>query len=471
LREPRVHAEPGSFRDPDSRVMVTPEGVFRALSPRGLDDWEALRASRLFEQATEEGLLVGTELTDETGASELLADGCAAILRHERIPFVSYAYEWTFGMLRAAALLQLDLLERALGESLVLKDATPYNVQWRGSEAVFVDVGSFERLRESEPWIGYRQFCSLFLFPLMLQAYRDVPFHPWLRGSLEGISPGEAANLLSLRDRLRRGVLTHVALHARLERRHGGASRSEVKESLRAAGFNVEIVRANVRKMRKLVGRLRWRFPQTAWTGYGNDPGYADEDRRAKEEFVAAACERREPDLVWDLGTNDGNYARIAARSAGYVVAMDSDHATVEQLYRSLEAERERRILPLVVDVCDPSPDRGWSNAERPALLRRGRPDLTLCLALVHHVSVTHNVPVREVVAWLAGLGETLVVEFPTREDPMVQRLLSAKRGDAHADYELANFERCLAERFDVRRRLELPSKTRVLFEATTIDA
>ena len=123
----------------------------------------------------------------------------AGLLRHERIPFVSYPYEWTFGMLKEAALLQLELLLAALDECLVLKDATPYNVQWRGTEPVFIDVGSFERLRPGEPWAGYRQFCMLYLYPLMLQAYRGVPYHAWLRGSLDGIAPSEARALLPAR--------------------------------------------------------------------------------------------------------------------------------------------------------------------------------------------------------------------------------------------------------------------------------
>src|SRR5919108_6471437 len=182
-------------------------------------------------------------------------EDAAAVLEHERIPFVSYPYEWTFAMLRDAALLQLELLRRALDEDLILKDSTPYNVQWRGARPVFVDVGSFERLREGEPWAGYRQFCTLVLYPLLLQAYKGVPFHPWLRGSLEGIEPGEMRRLLGFRDRFRRGVLSHVVLHARLEGRY---SDRDVKGELRQAGFHAELIRANARKLRKLVERLEW---------------------------------------------------------------------------------------------------------------------------------------------------------------------------------------------------------------------
>jgi hypothetical protein len=459
--------DPGSFRDPDSRVYIAGGGVYRLLSERGRDDWLALSAAPVFGEATADGTLVATEAVERDAVPGIDGLPAAAILRHERVPFVSYPYEWTFGMLRDAALLHLDLLAHALEDGLILKDSSPYNVQWRGAAPVFIDIGSFERLRPAEPWVGYRQFCMLFLYPLMLTAFRGVPFQPWLRGSLEGIAPADAARLLGRRDRLRRGVMTNVVLHARLERRYAAVQGREVKRELRGAGFGAELVKANVRKMRKLVDRLRWEPGESAWTSYGEADGYAAPDREAKAAFVRVAAGRRARRLAWDLGANDGDYARIAA-DAGCesVLAMDADHPTVELLYRALRDEGERRILPLVMDVCDPSPARGWRGRERSALLDRGRPDLTLCLALVHHLAITRNVPLPDVVAWLHALGGDLVVEFPTREDPMVRRLLAAKNEDAHGDYDLESFERALGEAFEIARRETLPSGTRVLFEA-----
>jgi ribosomal protein L11 methylase PrmA len=387
------------------------------------------------------------------------------VLRHERIPFVSYPYEWTFGMLREAALLQLDLELEALAAGLTLKDATPYNVQFRGSRPAFIDVGSFERLREGEPWAGYRQFCMLYLYPLLLQAHRGVDFQPLLRGSLEGIAPAQAARMFSLRDRLRRGVFAHVALHARLEARSARREGGEVKEEMRKANFRTEMVEANVRRMRKLVERLRWKAGDTAWTGYREQNTYSDEDAARKTAFVREALARA-PRLVWDVGCNDGAYSRIAAEHAGSVVAFDLDHATVEALYRSLCSEGERRILPLVADIADPSPGLGWRGLERRPLEARGTPDAVLALALVHHVSITANVPLAEFLDWLRSLGASAVVEFPKREDPMVRKLLSGKREASNADYEIGNFERLLAERFSVERREELPSGARVLYFA-----
>jgi hypothetical protein len=466
--EPR--AERSSFRDPDSTVFYAGEGVFRALSARGLADWERLAATPLLPALVADGRLVETELVDGAELPPALrgADH-AAVLRHEVVPFVSYPYEWTAGMLRDAALLQLDLVLAALDEDLILKDASPYNVQWRGARPVFVDVGSFEPLREGEPWAGYRQFCMLFLYPLMLHAYRGVPFQPWLRGSIDGIAPAEMRALMSGRGRLRRGVMTHVHLHARLDARYGerGRTSGEVRGELRAAGFGKELIRANVSRLQKLVERLDRPPPASVWTEYGAANTYSEADAEQKRAFVRNVVAGEDPGLVWDLGCNDGAYSRIAADAgAGYVVAVEGDRGTAELLYRALRDEGEQRILPLTMNLADPSPSLGWRGAERRALADRGRPGLVLCLALLHHLSIGANVPVGELVDWLRSLGAALVVEFVAREDPMVERLLAAKREGLHSDYELDFFERCLSEAFEVERRESLSSGTRTLYLA-----
>jgi hypothetical protein len=460
-------AEPGSFRDRDSRVFVTPDGVFRALSPSGLADFEALAATPLWTALQQEGSVVATERVDGPHVPPVALDGpVAAVLRHERVPFISYPYEWSFSMLRDAALLQLDLARRALAAGIALKDASAYNVQWRGTRPGFIDVGSFERARPGEPWVGYRQFCSLFLYPLMLQAYKDLPFHALLRGSLSGIPPSHARAVLSSgRDRFRRGVFSNVLLHARLEARYADVAGRDVKRELRRAGFNQAILDANLAKLQKLVRRLQWGAGETAWTGYGKQNTYDDEAARRKADFVREAAARHAGGMVWDVGCNDGTYSRVAAEHAGLVVALDADHATVDALYRALRAEERTDILPLVVDITDPSPGLGWRGLERATLERRGTPDLTLCLALVHHVAISGNVPVREFVAWLRSLDCAVVVEFPDRSDPMVQRLLSGKQDGANPDYDKPAFERALAERFEVDR-VETLSVTRTLYEA-----
>jgi SAM-dependent methyltransferase len=453
--------EPGSFRDPDSRVFYAGDAVYRALSSEGLDDFRALQQAGLLEDQR----IVATELVDEgPQLPETLVKETAGVLRHERIPFVSYPYEWTFSMLKDAALLQLDLLLAGLEHDMVLKDSTPYNVQFKGAHPTFVDVGSFERMRDGEPWVGYRQFCMLYLYPLLLQAAKGVPFQPWLRGSIDGIRPGEMRPLMNFRDRFRKGVFTNVILHAKLEERYADRPQ-QVKDEVKRV-FKKELFVANVRKMRKLVERQSWDPPEGVWTAYGERNSYTDDDARRKDDFVREVATSRAWKLVWDIGANNGRYSRIAAEGARTVVAVDADQGPVELLYRDLRAEGNEQILPLTMNLADPSPGLGWRGLERRSMPDRGKPDLVLALALVHHVAISANVPVREFIDWLASLGTALVIEFPTREDPMVKKLLAPKRDGLHPDYELGFFERTLKDAFEVERSERLESGTRVLYYA-----
>jgi hypothetical protein len=453
--------EPGSFRDPESRVFYAGDEVYRALSADGLSDFEALAATGLLDDPR----LIGTRQADDVSALRgLLVHEPAGVLRHERIPFVSYPYEWTFSMLKDAALVQLDLLLAALEHDLVLKDSTPYNVQFRGATPQFVDIGSFERIREGEPWVGYRQFCMLYLFPLLLQSAKGVPFQPWLRGSIDGITPSQMRALMSFRDRFRKGVFTNVFLHARLERRYADRP-DQVKQEVKRV-FKKELFVANVRKMRKLVERQSWDPPEGVWTAYGERNSYTDDDAARKDAFVREVATSREWDLVWDIGANNGRYSRIAAEGARTVVAVDADQGPVELLYRDLRREGDEKILTLTMNLADPSPGLGWRGLERRSMPERGTPDLVLALALIHHIAISANVPVKEFVDWLASLRTALVIEFPTREDPMVKKLLAPKRDGLHPDYELGFFEGCLNEAFEVERSERLESGTRVLYYA-----
>lgn len=457
--------EPGSFRDRSARVFYHDATVFRALSSHALEQWEALSASRFHSRAVREGRLVFSERVDPAGLALPPGNASwAAVLRHEPVPFVSYPYEWSFGMLRDAALLQLDLLLEGLEEGLTLKDASPYNVQWRGTAPVFVDVASFGRWAPGEPWMGYRQFCQLFLYPLLIAAYRDVDFHPWLRGSLEGVDAKTCFRVLGARSMLRPGVATHVYLQARAQAAWAHSLR-DVRHDLRTAGFSRQIIQRSARGLRKLVAGLTWRRRRSTWSEYRRCPHCDDAYGSAKAAFVLEAASSRRWRLAWDLGCNTGAYSRLIASHADTVVAMDADHLSVHRLYQELRANENGVVLPLVLNLADPSPGLGWRNLERKRLTERGTPDLVLCLALLHHLVIGANIPLPEVVEWLSSLGSELVIEFATREDEMVRRLLRNK-DDQYADYDLDGFERALIARYVVVRRETLPAGTRTLYWA-----
>jgi len=448
--------EPGSFRDRDSRVYYDGQRVLRGLSARGLEEWETLSSKAFFTKLLEQGDVIGTRRATEP------AESWSAALEHDRIPFVSYPYEWSFGMLRAAALLQLSILGAALKEGMILKDASSYNVQFQGAHPVFIDIPSFVRLEAGEAWTGYRQFCELNLYPLLLQAYKGVPFQPWLRGSIDGIPAADCNALMSARDKFRKGVLMHVSLQAAAQARFANTKR-DVRSDVRKAGFHRELIEINVRKLTKLVQGLEWKQGRSEWSHYANDNSYDDADRERKREFVRSAVQAEPRKLVWDLGSNTGDYSRIAAESADYVIAMDGDTLAVERMYRQLAKEQNTRILPLSINIADSSPNLGWRGAERKSLAGRGSVDMTLCLALIHHVVIGANIPLSEFIDWLATLHSDLVIEFVTKQDPMVETLLRNK-DDRYDDYDQGFMETCLAKHFETVRTLPLESGTRTLY-------
>lgn len=459
---PAIEREPGSYRDRKGSVFYRGERVFRRLGPEALQHWSLLRRQPFFEAASTAGSIIGTweaepETAEEPGAH---------VLEHERIPFVSYPYEWAFGMLKDAALLHLDLMRQALAADMILKDASPYNIQWRGVRPVFIDIPSFEPLRRGEAWVGYRQFCELFLYPLMLQSYKGADFRPWLRGRLDGIPAEELRGLMSPRDLLRPGVLLHVAVQSALQRRYAG-SKSNMRGALAEAGFDKAMILRNVEKLTRLVARLEMPRGRTTWSDYDRTHSYDAAEFARKEDFVRRAASSRHWRLAWDLGCNTGTFSRIASDYADCVIAMDGDAKAVEYLYQREKAGKaSQSILPLVVNLADPSPSQGWRGLERKDLAARGRPELTLCLALVHHIVISANIPLADFIGWLAGLGTSLVIEFVGREDEMVQTLL-ANREDQYDDYHPEIFRNLLAAHFDIREEQDLKGGKRRLYFAT----
>ena len=457
--------EAGSFRDRCGRIYYRDNGVYRALSGEASGTWGRLRECEFFRNALRNGAIVGTEETSDLDAASLSTHNeWHSVLCHERIPFISYPYEWSFSMLKDSSLLQLELLEAALAEDMILKDATPYNVQWRGAQPTFIDVLSFEPLNPGDVWVGYRQFCQLCLYPLMLQAFRHVPFQALLRGELEGISPEDFWKMLSFRDVFRSGVLKHVFLHSRLQQNFGDTGR-DIKTSLANAGFHKEMILANIRSLKRLVQKLGIPEIRTEWADYADTcVSYSRENFEAKyawiEDTLSRAPRRK---LVWDLGCNTGTFSRLAARHADYVVGMDIDHMAIERFYLALRDEGSRNILPLVSNIANASPALGWRGKERKRLEDRGRPSLIMALALIHHVVITANVPIHEFVESLSCQGDSLIIEFVTRDDPMVQKLIRNKV-DQYSEYSTENFEHCLSEHFNVERREVSPSGTRILY-------
>ena len=454
----------GSFRDRDGRIYRHEGRIFRGVSATALEEFRKLESTVFYRKFLERGQLVNSELLtpDQAPLPSEIRQQWAGILEHQRIPVVSYPYEWTFGMLRDAALLQLDLVEAAILEGMTLKDATPYNIQFVSGKAVFIDIPSFETLPAGAPWAGYRQFWERFLFPLMLQAYKGIHLQPLMRSGIDGVPVQTAARMFGFRDRFRSGITTHVWLQAKLDDRYGGTGQN-VRSDLKSAGFNKELILVNVRKLKKLVTKLSWQGDGSEWGAYEEFHNYSQSDHDLKESFISDSVAGSEAKLVWDIGCNTGQFSKIAARHAELVLAMDLDHFAVERLYREIRSENITGILPLVQNIADPSPNWGWRNRERVDLQARARPDMLLCLALIHHIVISANVPMDEFIGWLADLSRNLVIEYVSRSDDKVKTLLRNKE-DKYSDYSRETLEKSLGRHYEIAQTQELESGNRYLY-------
>ena len=448
---------PGSFRDPSGFVFVRDGVLYRQVNSVHRPHYDLLMASGLYGSLVAEGLLVPHE---EVAIDLAAAPGAHRVLRPERIPFVSHPYEWCFDQLKDAALATLRIQEIALDHGMSLRDASAYNLQFHRGRPVLVDTLSFERLAE-RPWPAYRQFCQHFLAPLALMSYRDGRLGGLARIHLDGVPLDLATGLLPLRARLRPSLLLHLFLHARNQRRHERAGASGPAPERR---MTLRALRGVVESLAGAVRRLEWNPARSAWAGYyAERESYAPDAFESKRRIVAELLEEARPGTVWDIGGNTGAFARLATERGMRTVCFDADPAAVQECYRTARAENDELLLPLLMDLTNPSPAIGWEHTERPSLLDRGPADLAMALALIHHLAIGNNVPLPRVASFLSRIGDWAIVEFVPKTDPKVRELL-ATREDVFPDYSPEGFEAAFDERFLLKRREPIPASERVVY-------
>jgi hypothetical protein len=456
----RSSREASSYRDPAGFVFRRDGVLYRQINASFADRWADLTSSGLLAGLQASGLLVGHEVAP----LELAHDPATAVdvIRPELVDFVSYPYEWSFGALRDAALLTLDAQAEATKAGFVMRDASAYNVQFRGGRPMLIDTLSFERAEPDAPWVAYRQFCQHFLAPLALMAYRDPRCGLMLRDHLDGIPLDLAATLLPGRTRLRLGLGSHLHAHARAQRHHAGRSTAPAE----ASTVRISPLRqaALLDSLRRTVEGLSWDPSGTEWAEYADaaHPSYPGSAAEARDQTVRRGLDAVGGRVAWDLGANTGRFSRIAVAAGYRVVAWDIDPAATERHYRDVR-HGGAPILPLLGDLAEPRPALGWGLTERRSMLDRANADVVLAMALVHHLAIGRNVPLPAIADLFAGLARDLIIEFVPREDPMVQRLL-ASREDVFAEYDEAGFRAAFGRRFAILDVTRLPESPRSVY-------
>lgn len=452
-------AEPvrGSFRDPSGFVFTSNGTYYRQINQVFAGEYDACVSSGLYEDLMAGGLLVPHR---DVGAGFAAAPNARTVIEPERVPFISYPYEWSFGQLRDAALLTLEVQDRAFTHGFILRDASAYNVQFRDGRPLFIDTLSFERHQEGGPWKAYKQFCEHFLVPLALMSMRDVRLGRLQRHYLDGIPLDLGSSLLPARTWLHVSTLLHVHLHARAMRRYESASVAKATGTRRMSN---RALTGLIASLRAAVSGLEWQPAGTEWANYTSAHNYSNDAIEAKRSLVREYVSVAAPRTVWDLGGNTGTFSRVAREVAPSVVCFDIDPAAVELNYREVRKRGETGLLPLQLDLMNPSPSLGWANEERSSIESRGPVDLVMALALVHHLAIANNVPLARVAESFARLGRALIVEFVPKSDSQVERLLT-NRADIFPDYTIEGFERAFEQHWTVERTQRVGDSQRTLY-------
>ncbi|MGB2963162.1 MAG: hypothetical protein WBB69_04170 [Anaerolineales bacterium] len=449
--------ETASFRDPSGYLFWREGVLYRQVNQRYQDHYTFLMKSGLYRSLVDDGLLINHE---EVKIEPYQPEGAYRVICPERIPFISYPYEWSFSQLKDAALATLTIQKRALAYGMSLKDSSAYNIQfWRG-KPVLIDTLSFEIYEEGKPWVAYRQFCQHFLAPLALMSYRDVRLSQLLRIYIDGIPLDLTSGLLPFRTYLKFPLLTHLHLHAAAQKRYAGhqvdltSPRQEVKKTG---------ILGILSSLESIISHLNWNPEGTAWADYVSTHNYADASLNHKKQAVAEYLDRVRPETVWDLGANTGVFSRLASQRMINTVAFDIDPGVVELNYRQSITDKDQYLLPLLLDLTNPSPNLGWFNQERRSLFKRGSADMVLALALVHHLAITNNVPLDQIALFMANLGHWLVVEFVPKDDPQTQKLL-ASREDIFIDYSQKRFEEVFSAYYQIDDTVVINNSARTLY-------
>ena len=446
---------PGSFRDPDGFLFLREGSIYRQANTIYKENYDHLMNSNLYETLVEANLLIPHEEVDIKAERS-----CEAykIIKPEVIQFISYPYEWCFSQLKDAALTTLKIQKKALDFGMSLKDCSAYNIQFREGKSVLIDTLSFEMYQEGQPWVAYRQFCQHFLAPLALMSYKDIRLNQLFRIYIDGVPLDLASSLLPLLTRFKFSLLSHIHLHAKSQRHFADKIVNTSGYKMRHQSFH-----GLINHLESAVNKLTWLPQGTEWADYYKDTNYSIDALQHKKQIVAAFLDKIKPKNVWDLGANRGMFSRISSDKGIQTISFDIDPATVEKNYLACIAKAKTNILPLLLDLTNPSPSIGWENQERMSMLERGPGDTVLALALIHHLAISNNLPLNKIADFFNKICNSLIIEFVPKRDSQVQRLLSTRK-DIFPYYTKQIFENEFNKYFNILTSEKIMESDRTLY-------
>jgi hypothetical protein len=449
---PDVTIHPASYRDPSGFVFKWNGSVYRQVNKSYADEYELFKSSGLYDSLTNPGFLIGHKEVEDIKAEP---EKWYKTLLPEQIQFISYPYEWCFLQLKEAALLTLKILKLGIAHGMVLKDATPYNIQFIDGNPVFIDTLSFEKYDAGKPWVAYRQFCNMFLFPLYLEHYLNADIQKTLLVYPDGIPLDMTSRLLPFKSRARLGVWLHVYLQHTVSRNASALKDNEP--------FSRKKLLNLVDHLEHTIINLKKRETTFGWNNYYTESILSNEYLAEKENIFISLLQRVQPRAILDIGANDGHFSKIAAKNKSFVIAVDDHAASINKLYSEIRDKKLSNILPLVIDVMNPSPAAGFAAAERASFTDRMNTDLVAALAIIHHLVIGRNMSLAMLASWLCNITHYLIIEFVPREDEKIKQML-ATRKDVFDGYTQQNFEQAFDNKFSIKHSVPVPGTMRTIY-------
>ena len=443
----KINWNKGSFRDPSNRIFESEGKIYRAIFNSGKSDYINIQQSGIIQKLINKNYLIDTDELDRGNKlySHEELKNVYIILKHKKIPFISYPYEWCFEQLKKAAIFHLDLQLYLLENNFNLKDSSAFNIQFIGGEPIFIDFFSLQKYNDGDYWIGYKQFCENFLNPLYLSFKKNVQFNHIIRSNLEGISSTTLNNLLSFKDKLSLNVFSHIVLQSRYEKKVLLDEKSSIKKFKKLKKLPKKNLISMITIIKNWIKKFNIQNKKSTWSDYSVINTYKDFEKKKKIDIVKKFTNKIKPNLLVDLGCNTGDYSIAALENgANYVVGFDFD---IESLNKSYD--RSPNFFPLWFDAANPSPDQGFMQKERDGFERRVKSDALISLAFIHHLVIAKNISVKMFVEWISKISQFGLLEFVPKNDETIQKMLISKR-DIYKDYNIDNLIKYLEYDFKI---------------------
>tara|TARA_B100000795_G_scaffold184614_1_gene140110 strand:- start:6059 stop:7447 length:1389 start_codon:yes stop_codon:yes gene_type:complete len=456
MKQNNTHPHQASFRDPSGYMFHDGDVLRRAINPIYFKQYNALKDSAFFKTLIKNRLLIAHQ---ETSVSE-----DQIVLTPEPIAFITNPYEWSFEQYKHAALHTLKIQKYALSKGFILKDASAYNVTFHKGSPIFIDTLSFDFYEQDTPWRAYKQFITHFFGPLVLASYHGTEIFKMLQSHIDGIPVKLISSLLPGKTKLSSTIFTNIHLLAKMESKHSEDYKAETK----IAKLSFKAQNNIIDNLFDFIKKLSIK-EETEWGDYYDKTNYNDAAFQGKKTLIEDWVTSLNPQRLIDIGGNDGTFARTVVHKVPHVIVTDIDSNAVAHNYKQAQQNKETNMLAFVCDVLQPAPGIGLNNTERNSLVERLQnysPDVTMALALIHHITLSGNVPFDRSAQFFASFSKYLVIEFPTREDSWVTSLLVRKREFInHFDfYNQASFETGYQHYFDIEKKEVVPGTKRVLY-------